>query len=194
MKINRRKNNKRNKLSILLPILTIVGIGFIVVLTSGYEKSWEFSWSGIERNIKDSISVYEIRNISSGIGGNGKAIPEEIESRKWIMKNANESELMKLTEFPNGNMKAIAYEGLLRKKEFKNKNELIENAINDTIYSVYYDSGCTGMKMGIGEYLIQNVLMIDNRIEPFSAELITDFGFTELEKKEILTKFHNRKQ
>mgnify|MGYP003629118942 CR=1 FL=1 len=173
MKINRRKNNKRNKLSILLPILTIVGIGFIVVLSSGYEKSWEFSWSGIERNIKDSISVYENRNISSGIGGNGKAIPEEI---------------------PNGNIKAIAYEGLLRKKEFKNKNELIENAINDTIYSVYYYSGCSGMKMGIGEYLIQNVLMIDNRIEPFSAELITDFGFSELEKKEILTKFHNRKQ
>ena len=189
-----RKNNKGSRFSTLFPILGIVGIGFIIVLTSGYEKSWKFSWNGINRNIKDSIHIYESRNISSGIGGNGKAIPEEIESRKWIMKNATESELLKLTEFPNGNIKAIAYEGLLRKKEFKNKNEIISSAINDTIYSVFYDSGCTGMKMEIGEYLVQNVLMIDDKIEPFSPELITDFGFSKVEKQKILNEFHNRKK
>ena len=194
MKINRRKNNKQNQLSILLPILTIIGIGFIVVLTSGYEKSWEFSQSGIERNIKDSISIYENQSISSGVGGNGRAMPEEIKSRIWIMKNATKSELLKLTEFPNGNIKAIAYEGLLRKKEFTNKNELILKAIKDTLYSVYYQSGCNGWEMEIGEYLVQNVLMIDDRIEPFSHKLITDFGFSEFEKQKILTEFQNRKK
>ena len=190
----RRNNNERSRFSILFPISGMVGIGLIIVLTSGYEKSWGFSWNGINRNIKDSISIYERQSISSGIGGNGKAIPEEIGRRKWIMKNAIKSELLKLTEFPNGNIKAIAYEGLLRKKEFKNKNELISSAIKDTIYSVYYQSGCLGNKMEIGEYLVQNVLMIDNRIEPFPPELITDFGFSELEKQKILNEFYNRKK
>ena len=97
----RRNNNERSRFSILFPILGVVGIGLIIVLTSGYEKSWEFSWSGINRNIKDSISIYQSQSISSGIGGNGKAIPEEIERRKWIMKNATKSELLKLTKFPN---------------------------------------------------------------------------------------------
>lgn len=189
-----RNNNKRSRFSILFPILTILGIGIIAVLTSGYEKSWMFSWNGIESKIKDSISVYEYQSISSGIGGNGRAMPEEIESRKWIMENATESELLKLTEFPNGNIKAIAYEGLLRKKKFENKMELISKAINDTIYSVYYQSGCLGNKFEIGEYLVQKVLMIDDRIPLFRPELITDFGLSKLEKQKILTEFHNRKK
>jgi len=192
--IKRRNNNKRSRFSILFPILTILGIGIIAVLTSGYEKSWTFNWNGIESNIKDSISVYKYQSISSGIGGNGRAMPEEIESRKWIMENATESELLKLTEFPNGNIKAIAYEGLLRKKNFKNKVELISNAINDTIYSVYYQSGCLGDELKVGEYLVQNVLMIDDRIPPFRPEIITDFGLLEFEKQKILTEFHNRKK
>ena len=190
--IKRRNNNKRSRFSILFPILTILGIGIIAVLTSGYDKSWTFNWNGIESNIKDSINVHKYQSISSGIGGNGRAMPEEIESRKWIMENATESELLKLTEFPNGNVKAIAYEGLLRKKNFNNKAELISNAINDTVYSVYYQSGCLVDKLEIGEYLVQNVLMIDDRIPPFRPELITDFGLSKMEKEKILNEFHNR--
>ena len=67
-------------------------------------------------------------------------------------------------------------------------------AIKDTLYSVYYQSGCNGWEMEIGEYLVQNVLMIDDRIEPFSHKLITDFGFSEFEKQKILTEFQNRKK
>ena len=192
--IKRRNNNKRSRFSIIFPILTILGIGIITVLTSGYKKSWTFNWNGIESNIKDSISVYKYQSISNGIGGNGKEMPKEVERRKWIMQNATESELLKLTEFPNGNIKAIAYEGLLRKKNFKNKAELISNAINDTIYSVYYQSGCLGNKLEIGEYLVQNVLMIDDRIPSFRPELITDFGLSKMEKQKILNEFHNQKK
>jgi len=190
----RRNNNKRTRFSILFPILTILGIGIIATLTSGYEKSWTFNWNGIQSNVKDSISVYEYQSISSGFGGDGRAMPEEIERRKWIMENATESELLKLTKFPNGNIKAIAYEGLLRKKNFENKTELISNAINDTIYSVYYQYGCLGDKLEIGEYLIQKVLMIDDRIPPFRTELITEIGFSKLEKQKILNEFHNRRK
>jgi len=71
---------------------------------------------------------------------------------------------------------------------------LISNAINDTTYSVYYQSGCLVDKLEIGEYLVQNVLMIDERIPPFRPELITDFGLSKLEKQKILDEFYNRKK
>jgi len=103
----RRNNNKRSRFSILFPILTILGIGMIAVLTSGYEKSWTFNWSGIQSNIKDSISFYKHQSLSSGIGGNGRAMPEEVESRKWIMENATESELLNLLSFQTEILKQL---------------------------------------------------------------------------------------
>ena len=41
-----------------------------------------------------------------------------IERRRWVMNNATKIELLKLFEYPNGTVKVIAYEGLLRKKGF----------------------------------------------------------------------------
>lgn len=189
-----RNNNKRSRFSILFPILTIVGIGIITAFVTNYEPNWSYNWNGIRAEIKDSIQIAELRGITSGVGGMGVSTKSEVDRRRWIMRNATESELLKLTEFPNGTVKAIACEGLLRKKNFKNKVELISNAINDTIYSVYYQSGCLGDELDIGEYLVQKVLMIDDQVPPFRPELITDFGLSKMEKQKILNEFHNRKK
>ena len=153
MKTKRRNNNKRNRFSIMFPILTIIGIGIVVVLSSGYEKSWSFNWNGIRKEIKDSIQVAELRGITSGVGGMGVSTKNEVDRRRWIMKNATESELLKLIEYPNGTVKVIAYEGLLRKKEFADRTELTLRAIKDTNYLVDYQSGCIGWSREIGEYL-----------------------------------------
>jgi hypothetical protein len=189
---NHRNNNKRNRFSIILPILTIIGIGIVIVLSSGYEKSWSYNWTEIRKEIKDSIQVSELRGITSGIGGMGVSTKNEVDRRRWIMKNATESELLKLTEYPNGNVKAIAYEGLLRKKEFSERTELTLRAIKDTIYLVDYQSGCIGWSREIGEYLVQDVLMIDDQIPPFPPEMQTGIGFTELDKEKILTEYKKR--
>jgi hypothetical protein len=75
--MKRRNNSKRSRFSILFPILTILGIGIIAVLTSGYEKSWTYNWTEIRKEIKDSIQVSEFRGITSGVGGNGVSTKNE---------------------------------------------------------------------------------------------------------------------
>ena len=192
MKRARRNNQKRNRYSILFPILTIVGIGIITAFVSNYEPNWSYNWNGIRTEIKDSIQVAELRGITSGVGGMGVSTKNEVDRRRWIMRNATESELLNLTEYPNGTVKAIAYEGLLRKREFANRTELTLRAIKDTTYLVDYQSGCIGWNKEIGEYLVQDVLMIDDQIPPFPPEMQTEFGLTEIDKEKILSEYKKR--
>ncbi|MCK8482283.1 hypothetical protein [Psychroserpens algicola] len=184
-----RRNNNKNRFTIVFPILTIVGLGVITMFSSFYEESWLFDWNGINGSIKDSISVYKYRSISSGVGGNGRAMPEEIESRIWIMKNATESELIKLTEFPNGNIKAIAYEGLIRKQSFDKKTEYILKAIRDTTHLVYYQSGCIGTGMSLNKYVSHYVLNIADDIPPFPPDMTPDLGLSDNDKEKILKEY-----
>ncbi|MFY0715382.1 hypothetical protein J1D01_17140 [Seonamhaeicola sp. NFXS20] len=186
----RRNNKKQNRYSILFPILTIVGIGIIIAFVTNYEPNWSYNWNGIRAEIKDSIQVAELRGITSGVGGMGISTKNEVERRRWIMKNATESELLKLTEYPNGIVKGIAYEGLLRKKEFSNKTELTLRAIRDTTYQIDYQSGCLGWNINIGEYLVQNVLLIDDEIPP--PERLPNFGLSEIDKEKILAEYKKR--
>ena len=161
-------------------------------MSSFYEKSWTYNWNGIRGNIKDSIKVVEFRGITSGTGGNGRSTIDEVLRRRWIMNKATESELLQLLEYPNGTVKAIAYEGLIRKRNFKQKTKLILHGIQDTDYPVPYQSGCEGWNMELSEYLIRHVLMIDDQTAPYPPKLIDDFGISEIDKEKILAEFRNR--
>ncbi len=187
MKKQFRNNKKRNLSPLLLPLFTIIGIGFLIVISMYYEPSWNFNWTEIRKEIKDSIKLAEYRGITSGTGGMGISTINEVKTRMWIMNNATKSELLELTEYPNGTVKAIAYEGLLRKKKKYKKVELILKAIKDTTYLLSYQSGCIGWNRKIADYLIQDVLMIDDGILP--PEAISKIELTELEKEIILLEY-----
>jgi hypothetical protein len=154
---------KRNRFSMIFPILTIIGIGIFAVLTSFYERTWSYNWNGISEQVRDSIKVAENGGISNGWVGIAPRKPKQYNRRFWIMNNATESELIKLTDYPNGTIKTIAYEGLLRKPEFDNKVDLMLKAIKDTEYSIFYRMGCEGLNMNISEYLVDLVLLIDDK-------------------------------
>lgn len=190
----RRNNRKRSRFSILFPILTIIGIGIIAVLTSGYEKSWSHNWNGVSESIKDSVLVVRDIAYTGGIGPNGRSMEKYANKRFWIMDNATENELLNLTKYPNGAVKAIGYEGLIRNSAFDKKTDLILESIKDWEYKVYYSMGCEGIELDVSEYLIQWFLKIDNKMPPFRPELIADYGLSESEKEKILTEFHNRKK
>ena len=189
MKRNSVNTQKRNQYSILFPILTILSIGAIIVFANNYEPNWSYNWSGIRVKIKDSILKSELRGITSGVGGMGVSTKGEVDRRKWIMKHATKSELQKLIEYPNGTVKAIAYEGLLRKKDFVYKTELVLKAIQDTTYLLDFQSGCTGWNREIGRYLVQDVLMMDDQIPKSPPSMRTDFGLSKIDKEKILSEY-----
>ena len=190
----RRNNHKRSRFSISFPILTIIGIGIIAVLTSGYEESWSHNWNGISESIKDSVLVVRDIAYTGGTGPNGRSMEKYDNKRFWIMDNATENELINLTKYPNGTVKAIGYEGLIRNSAFDKKTDLILESIKDKEYKVYYSMGCEGIELDVSEYLIQWFLKIDNKMPLFRPELIADYGLSESEKEKILTEFHNRKK
>ncbi|MGJ8594224.1 MAG: hypothetical protein ACSHXF_16865 [Aquaticitalea sp.] len=187
----RRNSNKRNRFTILFPILTIVGIGIIAVLTSGYEKNWSYNWNDIRKEIKDSIQIADEQGITSGIVGvGGRSTEDEIQRRKWIMKNATEFELLKLTEYPSGTVKAIAYEGLIKKESYNEKAKIISKAISDNEFFVYYQSGCLTDRLYLSEYLMHYVLNFDKTFPP-SPAMMNDYGLTKMEKDKIQTEYNN---
>lgn len=145
---------------------------------------------GVRVEIMDSIKVYEISPITSGTGGDGVSTIDEVNRRVWIMENASIQELKKLTEYPNGNVKAIAYEGILRKNGFEDKKGWTIKALDDTIFPIYYNSGCFVWERSIGEYLVQDVLMIDDSIPSLNIEHPYDFGLTKDDEEVILRKFY----
>ncbi len=182
---------KQYQFSIIFPILTILFVGVISVVSADYDEDWSYNWIPVRKAIKDSIQVSKFRGITSGIGSMGVSTQKEINRRRWIMETATVSELVKLTEYPNGTIKAIAYEGLLRRKTFTQKRDLTIKAIKDTTYLVDYQFGCLGTRMKIGKYLIQNVLMIDKNVPLLYEVPISNFGLSELDKEKILSEYKN---
>ena len=189
MRKNERHNIKRSYFSIVFPIMTIMGIGFLFVLSSFYEKSWSYNWNGIRSQIKDSIKVAEPNGLSSGLVGLVPKRNQQYFRQMWIMENATKSELLKLTDYPNATVKGIAYEGLIRKETFNNKSDLILKAITDKEFKINYQTGCTWIQMSISEYLIEFVLYINDKAPPPPIDLKNQFGLTKIEQNRILTEY-----
>ena len=189
MRKTERNNKKRNRFSIIFPILTIIGIGILFALSSFYEKSWTYNWNGISKQVRDSVKIAEYGGISSGVVGINARRPKQFDRRLWIMKNATQSELMKLTDYPNATIKTIAYEGLLRKPKFENKTELILKSFSETEYPMELQSGCVGTSMYISEYLIDFVLYLDNEGPPLPDGLRNRFGLAENDVEKIMVEY-----
>lgn len=190
MRKNNSNINKTNLFTVILPLLTIVVIGSLFAVSLYFEKSWIYDWHGIQSDIKDSIKIAKNEGISSGVIGYGARKPVQFDRRHWIMKNASESELLKLTKYPNGTIKAIAYEGLIRKQDFKNKTELILKAINDQEYPIHYQSGCIGQEMYIGQYLVDFVLLIgENSPPPPPRGSAYKFGISKKDTERIIAEY-----
>jgi len=174
--------------TIIFPLISIIGVGLLIIVALSYDRSWTFNWNGIRSQIKDSIEIAINDDISIGVIGYDARIPAQYYRRHWIMKNATENELENLTKYPNGTIRTIAYEGLLRRPNFENKSELIIRAISDTQYPIYFESGCTGNEMTIGKYLIDHILQIGQNGPPNPNR--NTYGLSEKELEGILMEFN----
>ncbi|MCB0516669.1 MAG: hypothetical protein R2798_11965 [Chitinophagales bacterium] len=182
MKNNRiNRNSKILNQAIVLPFVTLAVVGFIFFLSSAYEPSWLYNWQDIRPEIKDTVKLIEKYGCITGetVGNNGKT-PQQWHRRKWLMKNATESELTKLIDYPNGTVKATAYEGLIRKNNSDNY-KLISEALNDTTTFLHYEAGCVGFPMLIGEYLVKYMISVSDRLPPLPPEKIIEYNLSETE-------------
>lgn len=189
-KCQEMKGNRRNKYSkiqnwnIFLSIGTLVIVGIMFFISNAYEPSWVFNWKEIRPEIRDTVKLIErYGSVTSGVVGINAKTPQQWYRRMWLMKNANEAELKQLLDYPSGAIKITAYEGLMRKRNI-NKYELTTQALNDTTTFFNYRSGCVGFPKMVGEYLIENVLAISERMPPLPPDRIKEYSLTE---EQILT-------
>lgn len=176
--------------TVVFPIGTIVVVGFLFLLSISYTPNWTFNWSGIRPEIRDTVELLQkYGSVTSRIVGYAGTTPQQWYRRRWVMKNATENELIKLKEHPNGVVKVAAYEGLLKRTNL-NKYDLLTQALADTITFFNYQSGCVGQPMMLGEYLIENVAHISNRMPPPPPEFIERIELT-IEESGILWKLYS---
>ena len=175
--INRKRNRKH--FFTLIPLVSLFII-LITILFSFNIGEFNYDWKDIRINLKDSIIGYEEASFYNDI--------EDIEKRNWIMNYASESELIKLKEHPSGNIKVIAYQGLLKNKNYTKKYELFLESLQFT-NSVYYTQGCIGEGKNFNEYFLNNILGIStNRNVPIRT---FDYGFSE-EQKVVFVKEYDK--
>jgi len=145
----------------------------------------------IRPEIRDTVLLIEdYGSITSGIVGIQGKTPQQWPRRRWFFKNAKEHELRKLIDYPNGVVKATAYEGLIRKPN-TNSYELILQALNDTTTFFNYQSGCVGYPMMIGKHLVQNLLFLTNR-GPLLTKRMKILGLSEKEVLDIKELYQKR--
>ena len=190
--MKKRKRIINKPLTYFLPLGTLVIVGLLYFFSISYDPSSNYKWNGIRPEIKDTVLlIKEYGGITSGSVGNSGKTPQQWYRRHWFMKQVKEKELLKLMEYPNGTVKAIVFESLIRKGQQDNY-KLIVKALNDTSHFLNYQSGCLGETIMIGEYIVQNVLYIDQKSPPPPPEFQIKNRLTGQEIKSIQLIFNER--
>lgn len=180
------------RLTLLFPFITVVVLGSFFYFSSAYKPNWIYNWDGIRPEIKDTVKSMENYGYvtSRAIGYSGKT-PQQWHRRKWFMKYATDAELIKLIDYPNGAVKATAYEGLIKRGNQNNYNLFIK-ALNDTTTFLTFVLGCEGDYVMLSEYLIEIAFHIrENSPQPIK-ELYQNSGLTDIEIKQINSIYKER--
>lgn len=192
------KSNRRNKhpkfinLTIALPIGTLAIVGSMLFLLSTYESNWTFNWNEIRPEIRDTVKLIEnYGSVTSSVVGINAKTPQQWHRRKWLMRNADEKELRLLIDYPDGVIKATAFEGLIRKPNSR-KYELITQALNDTTTFFDYRSGCLGFPMMLGEYVVENIIPVSDKMPPLSPNQILRYNLSKEEIANIIELYNRR--
>ncbi len=181
---SRHTQQKVHRTSLPMSAVALMMICIFIYLTNSYKPKWVYNWSRIRSQIKDTIQLIEdYGSVTSGIVGVGGTTPLQWYRRRWLMKNATEMELLRLTGYPDGVIKATAYEALIRRGS-GNRLDLLFMAITDTTTFFNFQSGCISETVMIGEYLIEYALHLHHGQPPSVAESRKS-GLAKAELKQI---------
>lgn len=167
-----------------LTLVSIIVLSCFTIVVSWYSETWVYNWKGIRKEIKDSVQMCFDNRILDCFE-ESKYTHLHMQRRMWIMKNAEITELEKLTEFPDGSIRAIAYEGLLRNEKYPAKKDVLLKAICDTTpFWSYYPS------TDIASYLLFSVMQADTERPPIWNKKRETFGMNPQEMAEVVDKYY----
>ncbi|WPP47978.1 hypothetical protein [Catalinimonas niigatensis] len=149
------------KINILIVFSLLTLAGFMFYFFHNHKTDSLFD-PAIRTEILDTVKLIEnYGDVTNGVVGYSGKTPQQWHRRQWLMQNATDKELLTLTDYPSGAVKATAYEGLFR-KDNSNRYDSILKALNDTTTFFNYQVGCEGNITLLSEYLMTNVLFLDD--------------------------------
>ncbi|WP_420388102.1 hypothetical protein [Roseivirga sp.] len=157
--------------------LTMIG------LFPGQSSVNSFDWSGFNPDVRDSVeAIADAHFLSGGVIGPAGLAPQQWHRGNWLGKEATESELLRLTDYPNSAVKAIAYEELIKAKP-ESSYQLLSKVLLDRPFTVDYVSGCEGKEILVQEYLMDYVLGLSKNVPStfWSDQVINNLTDKELD-------------
>lgn len=181
-----QKHLPNNILKFYLPVFTIAAVSLVFYFSKINLPHSNFNWEGINSEVRDTVKKIEAYDAVTDrmIGIAAKKSPQW-KRQMWLKQNATLAELQNLKAYPNSAVKAIIFDGLLKRKKQDNY-ELMKEAFRDTTTFFDYQSGCIGMPFMLGEYLYEEVLYMGE----YSPSLIFEehfkrFGLSEIQLEEL---------
>lgn len=173
-----------------MPVLTIIIVGILYAYFSANQK-FDYNWDGILGPIKDTVlTIANNEYVVASYVGVGAITPLQYYRSTWLINMATIDELTKLTKYPDGAVKAIAYEGLF-KRDSTRRFEILMAALNDSTTFFNYQEGCVGEMSMLGEHQILNVLRLHHgfKFPPPIPDGNTLLDFSDDEIKAIESKY-----
>ena len=136
----------------------------VVASFSCTNQQSEFNWNGIRPEVRADVELFEdFERITTNYIGRDGEIPNEWYLKSAIMQNATEKELVSLTDYPVGSIRAIALDALLKRPN-TDHYKWIMKALNDTTGFFELQVGCISDVQMVGEYIIQSnsIVKIDS--------------------------------
>lgn len=191
--LKKRKFKQALSWTSFYPIVIIIVVWVLYNFSIAMNPTYSYNWKNIRANIRDTVLQQNcIGSIAMGAVGYSGSIPKYYYQREWLMNNATNNELVELTDFPGGVIKATAYEALFR-REGTNLKHLIFKALNDTTTFLNLQSGCMGSTVIPIEYLVESVLHLDEGSPPSLAPLNVNLNLSDEELNYIIKVYNDRK-
>lgn len=125
--------------------ISISILASFMVFNQDWSDDWNYNWKGIRPEIKDSAK----QAIAMGIYPNT--------TRGYVIDNSSISELEQLTQYPLGDMRALAYEALLKRQGYSKKIQLLQLIEKEEGYCSYIN-GCIREELPIKNYIFNYII------------------------------------
>lgn len=149
-----------------MTMLMALGIAMFSFTGLFVSAKHHFDWTGFRPEVKAKIKlIHDYEGLVSQVTGVAGKTSVRWQHQEWIKRNLTRAEAHLLLEHPVGALKALAAEHLLSRVE-TDVYKLLKMSLNDTTSVIYYQSGCVGWPMLLGEYLMVEVTFLAEQAPP----------------------------
>lgn len=149
-------------LSVLLPMFSVITVGFLLALGITYDYEKANAWRGIRPEVKDTmLALVDYGDLNYQSLAYYASLSPQWSRIQWFVNYGTRSEMLKLSNHPNPGIKKVAYEAMLKRGYIN--YDLILKSFQEPNLELSYMEGFIPKQIFLGDYLMNQVLKISER-------------------------------